>query len=94
MFNTTQTIQAPYQQSKKSVRNPAQQKQRKQLVLNENKNIFAECLQTIKSLKPAFMTDSIRNFVVRQIQRNQLILTNSKDIFTYRFHPNAFIPIL
>ena len=33
------------------------------------------------------MTDSIRNFMAQQKQRKQLILADSKDIFTYRFQP-------
>ena len=31
------------------------------------------------------MTDSIRNFIAQQKQRKQLILTDSKIIFAYRF---------
>ena len=33
------------------------------------------------------MTDAIRNFMAQQKQRKQLILTDSKNIFTYRFQP-------
>ena len=41
LFNKTQTTQIPYQQCRKnSVTNPAQQKQRKELVSNDSKNIF------------------------------------------------------
>ena len=33
------------------------------------------------------MTDDIRNFMAQQKQRKQLILTDSKNIFAYRFRP-------
>ena len=41
----------------------AQQKQRKQLILTDNKNIFTYRFQPIQRLQPSFMSDSIRNFM-------------------------------
>ena len=40
-----------------------QQKQRKQLILTDDKNIFTYCFQPIQRLQPNFKTDSIRNFM-------------------------------
>ena len=61
----------------------AQQKQRKQTILIDGKNIFVYCFQPIQSLQPyIFTTDGIRNFMTRQ---KQLHLTDEKDIFTYCF---------
>ena len=65
----------------------AQQKQRKQLILTDGKNIFTYCFQPIQRLQPNFTTDGIRNFMALQKQRKQLILTNDKNIFTYCFQP-------
>ena len=41
----------------------AQQKQRKQLILTDDKNIFTYCFQLIQRLQPNFKTDGIRNFM-------------------------------
>ena len=41
----------------------AQQKQRKQLLLNDGKNIFTYCFQPIQRLQPNFKTYAIRNFM-------------------------------
>ena len=41
----------------------AQQKQRKQLILTDDKNIFTYCFQPIQRLQPNFKTDGIRNFI-------------------------------
>ena len=41
----------------------------------------------MQPLQPTFMTDSIRNFMGQQKQRKQPILTDSKNIFAYRFQP-------
>ena len=65
----------------------AQQKQRKQLILIDDKNIFTYCFQPIQRLQPNFTTDGIRNFMAQQKQRKQLILTDDKNIFTYGFQP-------
>ena len=65
----------------------AQQKQRKQLILTDDNNIFTYCFQSIQRLQPNFKTDGIRNFMAQQKQRKQLILTNDKNIFTYCFQP-------
>ena len=40
-----------------------QQKQRKQLILNDDKNIFTYYFQAIRHLEPNFKTDGIRNFM-------------------------------
>ena len=61
----------------------AQQKQRKQPILIDGKNIFSYCFQSIQRLQPNFTTDGIRNFMVQQKQRKQLLLTDDKNIFTY-----------
>ena len=41
----------------------AQKKQRKQLILTDNKNIFTYRFQPMQRLKSNFMTDGIRNFM-------------------------------
>ena len=41
----------------------AQQKQRKQLILTDDKNIFTHCFQPIQRLQATFKTDGIRNFM-------------------------------
>ena len=46
----------------------AQHKQHKQLVLSDDKNIFAYCFQPIHRLESNFTTDGIRNFMVQQKQ--------------------------
>ena len=51
----------------------AQQKQRKQLILANSKNIFAYRFQPIQRLQPNFMTNGIRDFMAPQKQRKQLI---------------------
>ena len=63
----------------------AQQKQRKQPILIDGKNIFTYCFQPIQRLQPNFTTDGIRNFMTQQKQRKQLLLTDDKNIFTYCF---------
>ena len=63
----------------------AQQKQRKQPILIDGKNIFTYCFQPIQRLQPNFTTDGIRNFMAQQKQRKQLHLTDDKNIFTYCF---------
>ena len=63
----------------------AQQKQRKQPILIDGKNIFTYCFQPIQSLQPNFTTDGIRNFMAQQKQRKQPILIDDKNIFTHCF---------
>ena len=63
----------------------AQQKQRKQPILIDGKNIFTYCFQQIQRLQPNFTTDGIRNFMAQQKQRKQLLLTDDKNVFTYCF---------
>ena len=41
----------------------AQQKQHKQLILIDGKNIFTHCLQSIQCLQPNSKTYAIRNFM-------------------------------
>ena len=64
-----------------------QQKQRKQPILIDGKNIFTYCFQPIQPLQPNFTTDGIRNFMAQQKQRKQPILIDGKNIFTYCFQP-------
>ena len=61
----------------------AQQKQRKQPILIDGKNIFTYCFQPMQRLQPNFTNDGIRNFMAQQKQRKQLLLTDDKNIFTY-----------
>ena len=63
----------------------AQQKQHKQPILINGKNIFTYCFQPIQCLQPNFTTDGIRNFMAKQKQRKQPILVDSKNIFTHCF---------
>ena len=67
----------------------AQQKQRKQPILIDGKNIFIYCFQPIQCLQPNFTTDGIRNFMAQQKQRKQLLLTDDKNIFTVSNQYNA-----
>ena len=62
-----------------------QQKQRKQAILIDGKNIFTDCFQPIQLLEPNFITDGIRNLMEQQKQRKQLHLTDDTNIFTYCF---------
>ena len=39
----------------------------------------------MQRLQPNFTTDGIRNFMVQQKQRKQLLLTDDKNVFTYCF---------
>ena len=41
----------------------AQQKQRRQLILTDSKNIFTYLYNAIQPLQPIFMTDSRRTFI-------------------------------
>ena len=63
----------------------AQQKQRKQPILINRRNIFTYCFQPIQRLQPNFTTDGIRNFMAQQKQSKQLLLTDDKKVFTYCF---------
>ena len=75
----------------------AQQKQRKQPILLDGKNIVTYCFQPIQRLQPDFTTDGIRNFMTQQKQRKQPISIHDKNIFTYcfqsiqRLQPNSKI---
>ena len=70
----------------------AQQKQRKKLILTDNKNISTSRFQSIQRLQPNFMIDGIRNFMYTKhngdnaklrvfsfILQRQLIQTNFMD---------------
>ena len=59
------------------------QKQRKQPIFIDRKNIFTYCFQPIQLLQPNFTTDGIRNFMAQQKQHKQLILIDGKNIFTH-----------
>ena len=59
----------------------AQQKQLKQLILTDRKNIFTDRFQPIQRLQPKFMTDSIRKF---------MYIKNSGDNAKLRI--SSFIP--
>ena len=63
----------------------AQQKQQKQPILTDGKNIFNYCYQPIQRSESNFTTDGIRNFMAQQKQHKQLLLTDGKNIFTYCF---------
>ena len=63
----------------------AQEKQCKQPILIDGKNIFTYCFQSIQRLQPNFTTDGIKNVMVQQKQRKQLLLTDDKNIYTYCF---------
>ena len=65
----------------------AQQKQRKQLILTNDNNIFTYYFQPIQRFQPNFKTDGIRNFMAQQKQREQIILIDGNNIFTYCFQP-------
>ena len=41
----------------------------------------------MQRLQPKFMTDEIRNFMAQQKQCKQVVLTDDKSTFTYRFQP-------
>ena len=71
-FNKTQAAQISYQNThkKKSVKNPAQQKQRKQLLLTESKNTFTYRFQPIQRSQPNFVTNSRRTFIHTNYNEN------------------------
>ena len=56
----------------------AQQKQRKQTILIDGRNIFTHCFQSIQRLQPNFTTGGIRNFMAQQEQRKQPILSMAR----------------
>ena len=58
-----------------------QQKQHKQLILTDSKNIFAYRSQLIQLLQPNFMADGIRNFMAQQKQRKQLVFTDTRIFY-------------
>ena len=41
----------------------------------------------MQRLQPILMTGGITSFIAKQKQRKQLVLTDSKNIFTCRFKP-------
>ena len=84
MFNTTQKTQILYLQHKKenSETDPTQQKQYKQLILTNRKNILTQRFEPMQGVQPSFTTDGIRNFMAQQKQHKKLVLTDSKNIFT------------
>ena len=48
----------------------AQQKQRKQPILIDGKNIFTYCFQPMQRWQPNFTADCIRNFMAQQNNAN------------------------
>ena len=50
----------------------AQEKQCKQLILTDDKNIFTDSFQPMQRLQFKFKADGIRNFMEQQKQRKQL----------------------
>ena len=48
----------------------AQQKQCKQFILTDDKNIFTYCFQPIQCLQPNFKTDDIKNFMYTKQNRD------------------------
>ena len=74
-----------WQCRKNSETNRTQQKQHKQPILTDSKNVFTYGFQLIRCLQPN--TDVIRNFMAQQKQCKQLILIDSKNTFTCRFQP-------
>ena len=61
----------------------AQKKQRKQLILTNDKNIFSYCFHGNSLLQPNFTdftVDGIRNIMAQLKQRKKLILPDSKNI--------------
>ena len=63
----------------------AQQKQRKQPIVIDSRNIFNYCFQPIQRLQPNFTNDGIRNFMSQRKQRKQPIIIDGKIIFTRCF---------
>ena len=63
----------------------AQLKQRKQLILTDNKNISTYHFEPMQCLQANFITDGIRNFMAQQKQCKQVILTDNNNISTYHF---------
>ena len=66
----------------------AQQKQRKQLHLTDDKNIFTYCFQSIQRLQPNSKTYAIRNFMYTKHNRD-----NPKLRYSYR-NDDVYNPIL
>ena len=69
----------------------AQQKQRKQPILIDGKNIFTYCFQPIQRLQPNFTTDGIRNFMAQQNQRKQPNFNRWREYFYSLLPINAML---
>ena len=63
----------------------AQQKQQKQPILTDGKNIFTYCFRPVQRIQPNFTTDGISNLMAKQKRRKELLLTYDKNIFSYCF---------
>ena len=63
------------------------QKQRKQPILTDDKNIFNYCFQPIQRFQTNFKVDGMKNVMAQQKQRKELISTDDKIIFTYCVQP-------
>ena len=68
----------------------AQQKQRKQLILTDNKNISTYRFQTMQRLQPNFITDGIRNFMYT---KHNETTQNWEYSLSYR-NDNVYNPLL
>ena len=68
----------------------AQRKQREQLILTNDKNIFAYCFQLIERLQPNLKNDSTRNFMYTKHKGDNAKLKYS---LSYR-NDNLYNPIL
>ena len=68
----------------------AQQKQRKQLILTDDKNIFTDCFQPIQHWQLNFKTDGKRNFMYTKHNGDNAKL---RIFYSYR-NGNVYNPIL
>ena len=73
----------------------AQQKQRKELILTYDENIFTYCFQPIQRLQPNFKTDGIRNFMYtkhnRQRKIKNVLYHTAMTTYTTQFY-ESYIP--
>ena len=77
-------------EKKNSETDATKQKQRKQLILTDSKNIFTQRFQPAQRLQSNFITDGI-DFMAQQKQLKQFILTDNQNISTYDFQQiNAY----
>ena len=97
LFNATQTTQILYPQhrtKKNSQTDPAQQKQRKQLILTDDKNIFAYCFQPVQRLQPNFRTNDIRNLYTSSTPRKPVRSLMNCFLHFIHSYMNPLLPSL